>query len=60
MCTGLSKIFADDAAGEVIMKTACGTPGYVAPEVLGHEAYSSQVWRGLSQIALFRVNCPSL
>ena len=33
-----------DAAGEVIMKTACGTPGYVAPEVLGHEAYSSQVW----------------
>jgi len=40
---GLSKIFADDAAGEVIMKTACGTPGYVAPEVLGHDAYSSQV-----------------
>ncbi len=40
---GLSKIFADDAAGEVVMKTACGTPGYVAPEVLSHEAYSSQV-----------------
>jgi len=40
---GLSKIFADDAAAEVVMKTACGTPGYVAPEVLGHEAYSSQV-----------------
>jgi len=40
---GLSKIFADDAAGEVIMKTACGTPGYVAPEVLGHESYTSQV-----------------
>jgi calcium/calmodulin-dependent protein kinase I len=40
---GLSKIFADDAAAEVVMKTACGTPGYVAPEVLAHEAYSSQV-----------------
>ena len=25
------------------MKTACGTPGYVAPEVLTHENYSSQV-----------------
>jgi len=40
---GLSKIFSDDAAGEVVMKTACGTPGYVAPEVLLHENYSSQV-----------------
>jgi calcium/calmodulin-dependent protein kinase I len=40
---GLSKIFADDLAGEVIMKTACGTPGYVAPEVLTSKSYSSQV-----------------
>jgi len=40
---GLSKIFADDLAGEVVMKTACGTPGYVAPEVLTHELYSEQV-----------------
>lgn len=40
---GLSKIFGGDAASEVVMKTACGTPGYVAPEVLQHEAYSSQV-----------------
>jgi serine/threonine protein kinase len=28
--------------GELLMKTACGTPGYVAPEVLGKETYSSQ------------------
>merc|ERR1711988_760186 len=40
---GLSKIFADDLAGEVVMKTACGTPGYVAPEVLAHDQYSSQL-----------------
>jgi len=36
---GLSKIFADDLAGEVVMKTACGTPGYVAPEVLMKDTY---------------------
>ncbi len=42
---GLSKIFSDDLAGEVVMKTACGTPGYVAPEVLKREQYSSQVWK---------------
>jgi serine/threonine protein kinase len=42
---GLSKIFSDDLAGEVVMKTACGTPGYVAPEVLMHDNYSSQVGR---------------
>jgi len=40
---GLSKIFAEDAQAEIVMKTACGTPGYVAPEVLGHETYSAQV-----------------
>ena len=40
---GLSKIFAPDAEAEVVMKTACGTPGYVAPEVLQHDPYTSQV-----------------
>lgn len=36
---GLSKIFDDDA----IMKTACGTPNYVAPEVLKRQGYGSAV-----------------
>ena len=40
---GLSKIFADDLAGEVVMKTACGTPGYVAPEVLAQKPYGKAV-----------------
>jgi len=26
-----------------LMTTACGTPGYVAPEVITHEAYSTQI-----------------
>jgi len=40
---GLSKIFSDDLEGEVVMKTACGTPGYVAPEVLEHKNYGPEV-----------------
>jgi serine/threonine protein kinase len=36
---GLSKIFNDDE----VMKTACGTPGYVAPEVLIRKGYGREV-----------------
>ncbi|KAJ3113892.1 calcium calmodulin-dependent protein kinase type 1G [Phlyctochytrium bullatum] len=36
---GLSKIFSDDE----LMRTACGTPGYVAPEVLKRQGYGREV-----------------
>ncbi|KAJ3216513.1 calcium calmodulin-dependent protein kinase type 1G [Dinochytrium kinnereticum] len=36
---GLSKIFSDDE----VMRTACGTPGYVAPEVLRRQGYGREV-----------------
>ena len=36
---GLSKIFNEDQ----VMKTACGTPGYVAPEVLRRKGYRKEV-----------------
>jgi len=36
---GLSRLIEDSS----LMTTACGTPGYVAPEVITHEAYSTQI-----------------
>jgi len=36
---GLSRLIEDQG----LMTTACGTPGYVAPEVITHEAYSTQI-----------------
>ncbi|KAJ3215012.1 calcium calmodulin-dependent protein kinase type 1G [Dinochytrium kinnereticum] len=36
---GLSKIFCDDE----VMRTACGTPGYVAPEVLKRQGYGKEI-----------------
>ncbi|KAJ3091888.1 calcium calmodulin-dependent protein kinase type 1G [Quaeritorhiza haematococci] len=36
---GLSKIFNEDE----VMRTACGTPGYVAPEVLKRQGYGREI-----------------
>ncbi|KAG8463265.1 hypothetical protein KFE25_011262 [Diacronema lutheri] len=36
---GLSRLIDETS----LMTTACGTPGYVAPEVITHEAYSTQI-----------------
>jgi calcium/calmodulin-dependent protein kinase I len=36
---GLSKLFNENE----VLKTACGTPGYVAPEVLRRQGYSAEV-----------------
>mmetsp|Transcript_8066 Transcript_8066/g.20760 ORF Transcript_8066/g.20760 Transcript_8066/m.20760 type:complete len:577 (+) Transcript_8066:94-1824(+) len=36
---GLSRLIEETT----LMTTACGTPGYVAPEVITHEAYSTQI-----------------
>ncbi len=40
---GLSKLYDDQSA---LMKTPCGTPGYIAPEVLHMKGYNQQcdVW----------------
>ena len=35
--------FAKLIAADKVMATACGTPGYVAPEVLNNEPYTSKV-----------------
>lgn len=37
---GLAKLLSDES---MMMKTACGTPGYVAPEILESKAYNSKV-----------------
>ena len=51
---GLSKILngADDRA-----TTMCGTPGYVAPEVLLGKGYGTQVWWGREGVCVLCVVC---
>jgi len=43
--------------GNVLMKTACGTPGYVAPEILQLQKYSSKVDMWAVGVILYILLC---
>ena len=53
---GLS--YANEYASKGIMSTACGTPGYCAPEILKHKgAYTAKVHYFYSWIKAQKFNC---
>jgi len=52
---GLSKFVSDD--GDQMTKTACGTPAFVAPEILRQERYDSQVDMWSLGVILYTMLC---